>query len=826
MNRSRGTPAVLLAAAVLVCAVAVRAGAATLDLGSTGDQVRVVIDTSKSMCGAACGWQDPPNDPGRLSILSTLLLHDLLKPNPSKAENPDSFAVIPFDNQPWTEVRPPVSRVTPRRAQGMAARAPFIAELGPTALPFDVMNTYYAPNIERALDDLGPPNPATSQTTTRTIVLITDGRSVRPEADAAYLQETLLPRLAATQTRLYVIMFGPDAQVYGAPFFAAIERADAANVRSGVYAQRAFPRPAFLIPSGRDLPGTMIALFSEAFGYQHVPADDFRDKVGTAPVGLNLNRDMAPTEAAIVALRLDPVRLASPAPPRLTLLPPPGGSVNQQQLLTAGVPGGSYALRWELTPSPGRYPLRIEDGGDDLVFVLRPTNLKVYLREHMDPNGTAAGTVSCLDPAAAAQGTFMTMANTECRLDFLIASATGTAGLPPKLKLRYWIRQPRPNGSGAWDLSDAGGNGIPDGQHWDDAAAPGRRYWTSTLFPANQIPWAGDERYTAQVTVEVGLGDKTVAQRGARDPFEVLVYPELAITPDPPAANLQTPAGALAGGESACTDFVLTERPGTSLESAKGSPGFHVQAFVEADRQALEGPLRDAVFTLDGESIAPPGTPGHRTADWSRGRGRTAAELVQRLGAGGAHRFCVTLGPYANGDPAAPPAIAVRFILRHAPYDHFDVIRPFRARALVAPAAGLDGWSLLPFLLLALGLLLAPWLLRPGRALPRDLGYATAPLADPGRFTPRPLPHPHPLRWLLSPRAGRAVTDGRGALLGWITPRDEDLYALRPAAGVRLVDDAGAPLAPAGGGACLVEVRRSYRLDYGEEGLWFRVQFL
>ena len=238
--------------------------AASLDVGSTGDHVRVILDTSKSMCGAACGWQDPPNDPGRLSILSTLLLHDLLKPDPNKAENPDSFAVIPFGQEKWIDGPPPTSQATPRRAKGMAARSAFADELRAARLPFDAMNTYYSPSIEQALNDLPPLTPESSEATTRTIVLITDGRSVLPDADAAYIKDQLLPKLAAMQTRLYVIMFGPDARQYGEAFFRDIEQADADNASAGRYAQRVFPSPAFIVDTGKELPETMIRLFSES----------------------------------------------------------------------------------------------------------------------------------------------------------------------------------------------------------------------------------------------------------------------------------------------------------------------------------------------------------------------------------------------------------------------------------------------------------------------------------------------------------------------------------------------------------------------------------
>ncbi|HYN78882.1 MAG TPA: hypothetical protein VES73_13960, partial [Lamprocystis sp. (in: g-proteobacteria)] len=286
----------LLACGLLLCAGEGAAG--SRDIGSTGDQVRVIIDTSKSMCGPACGWSEPANDPGRLSILSTILLHDLLKPDPNKADHPDSFAVIPFDSQKWTGDQPPSSTVTPRRAKGMAARAQFIDELSATRLPFDAMNTYYAPGIALALKDLPPLSSQDSEAITRTIVLITDGKSVNPEGDKAYIINWLLPALAQQQTRLYVIMFGPEAQQYGQPFFTAIKEADDANVQAGHYARPVFP-DFFIIQTGTELPATMIRLFSESFGYLHLP-EDRKDQIGSKTVGLNLHRSADPAEAVIV----------------------------------------------------------------------------------------------------------------------------------------------------------------------------------------------------------------------------------------------------------------------------------------------------------------------------------------------------------------------------------------------------------------------------------------------------------------------------------------------------------------------------------------------
>jgi hypothetical protein len=818
----------------LLIALVLQAGgawAASLDLGSSGDHVRVILDTSKSMCGAACGWKDPPNDPGRLSILSTLLLHDLLKPDPRKADHPDSFAVIPFGFGKWTGEAPPPSTVTPRRAKGMAARQELMAALGAAQMPFDAMNTYYAPGIVQALADLPPLSSADSLAMTRTIVLITDGQSVNPEADRAYIEQTLLPALAAQQTRLYAILFGPDATQRGEAFFAAIRQTDEANVRAGRYAQHAFPEY-FVVRTGEELPATMIRLFSAAFGYLHLP-EDRQDRVGASPVRLDLHRGVGPTEAAIVALRLDPAGLGTPSPPRQSLSPPPGGSVNLQHLFAAREPGGSYSLRWELKPSPGDYPLRIEDGGEAAVFVLRPTNLTVALREH---GGPGPGVQPDPAPSCFAPGSLVTMADRPCQLDFLVTSAAGTKGIPPKLTLRYWIKQPRPGGRDAWSVNDADGAGIADAHHWEDLTAGGRRYYSQTQFSRSQVPGGADSPYTAHVTVRVDLEHRTVAVRGADDPFEVRVYPRLGIAPQPPAIKLKDPAsGALARNGTACTSFTLTEDFGTRLESAQGTgpaqghPGFNVRAFLSVVGTAAEGPLRDARFTLDGEGIGLQSTQSQPGAAqdhaWSRGRQRVLADLVERNGAGGRHQLCVTLGPYADGDPLRPPGLTLRFILDHPPYDHFEVIRALPVEVLVAKAPGLLWRSALPFLLL---LAVPPLvlLLRPRYALPPDLGYATAGTATPEDFAARQLPPPHPLGLLLGRRAERAVLDSQGRRWGWVRPDAEGLYALRLASGVGITDRTGAEVAPGPSGLYLLPVHQPYRLNNGEEGLWLRLQFL
>ncbi|HYN77412.1 MAG TPA: hypothetical protein VES73_06440, partial [Lamprocystis sp. (in: g-proteobacteria)] len=500
--------------------------------------------------------------------------------------------------------------------------------------------------------------------------------------------------------------------------------------------------------------------------------------------------------------------------------PPSGRPLMKQHLLEAIEPGGSYSLRWELTPSPGEYQLRIENGSDESVFVLRPTNLTVALREH----GEGPGTPPTSTPPCLAPGAFVTMADRPCLLDFLVTSAAGTPGIPARLKVTYWMKQPRPGGLAPWNINDADGTGIAVDHTWDDPVAGGRRYWSQTLFTKNQVPTAETEPYSAHVTAAVDLQNKTVAMRGADDPFEVLVYPRLGIVPEPRGGTIKNQSsGALERGERACTRFILKEDFGTRIESAKGNPGFNVRAYLVAEQGLIDGALRDTQFTLDGEGIGFQSAPPQAGWAWSQSKQRSIDALVRRVDRGGEHELCVTLGPYADGDPLQPPALRVKFILDHAPYDHFDVIGDFQARVLIAKAQGLSWSALAPFLLLAAGLLLA-LLLHQRLALPNDLGYAIATPTDPRHFLPQPLPAAHPLR-LLFGRAERQLVDRQGGLLGWVRPQDEALYALRPAPGVTVSDHDGAGIEPQRAGIYLLQVRTAYRLDRGGDHLWLRMQF-
>jgi hypothetical protein len=805
----------------------------SLTVGSTGDHVRVIIDTSRTMCGAACGWtKGPAQDPGRLAILSTILLHDLLKIDPDKADLRDSFGVIPFRDVPWTSGSPPVNDQTFRYSRGMkpSGRQQFLAEL--EAIPFDSWHTHYSSSIERALADLPGLAEIDHPATTRTIVLITDGLPNHPDLDASYIKDTLLPKLAQKQTRLYVLMFGSEATTKGKAFFQDIKQRDEDNVTNGLYPQHAFPNY-YVEADGRRLPEKMIDLFGESFGYVHFPAKDRIDPAGAAEHRLDLDANVEAPEAVIVALRLDPQGLSSPQPPNQRLKPPPGGNLSSD-LFSAVETGGSYSLRWESKPSKGDYLFSIENGTDESVFVLRPTNLTVDLRGHVEKNPN----VKPPYPSCFPEGSLVTMADQTCTLDFLIRSGSGSAagisGIPAILGVRYFLEQPNPSGGEAWHINDERGVAIGANDQFDHPPSAGRRYWSVTQFTKNQI----DETkpYKAHAMVHVTLGTRMVAARLHKDPFEITVWPKLGLTPSPSlgAVKNQKTGTALKRGESDCTRFHLEEDYGTMLESAQGlQPGYDLRAFLQADQQVINGAaLKDAVFTLKsadrqkGGSIGFAGVASQQSLTWASGQRLELEQIVHRNGVGGEFDLCVTLGPHADGDPQYPADLSVHFVLDEEPYGHFDVIKPFRAQVHVDRHPGLSPWSVLPFLLLLLGLLAALMLLRPRFALPKDLGYGLATMANPHRFQARRLPSASPWKLLFSRKAERVVTDRDGELLGWVRPEDDELYGLRPAPGVEVVDAGGKVLEPGRGGVTLLQVHQAYRLRHGSGDLMFRTEYL
>jgi hypothetical protein len=824
------------------------------------NHVRVILDTSGSMKG---GYNDPdtgqfvqPNDPGRLAVLSTVLLLDLVKPQLGKGKYlSGSFAVLPFDhNLNWTGIsNPPTVPVKFLRLLGSEPqdRTQFITKLSESSMPRNAQHTFYAPYIAKALQDLPTPHPQDSEATTRTIVLITDGVSENEPGDKAYIADTLLEEMHKKKTRLYVIFFSPDPArlSQGKAFFNDIRQADQANIDQGKYKEPVFPEGAFPVQRGDELPGAMVRLFSRAYGYVHDEQDDQWTNVGANAIHPDLAKTYNPEEAVVVALRLSASGLP-PNPPVQDLHGPGGAYVNKAPPRTASELGGSFSAVWVESPVSQNHSLGITDGIADYVFVLRPTRLKIALREYLSPPA-APQNRSCFDPMSVAQALsqgqerFETMANTECWIDFLVSSAAGNAqGLPQNLKLTFWVKE-RLGTSKFRFIGSEDGTAIP-GPNKRPITTPqqeGQRFYYWTNFKEDKRPpGSAPRKFKAEVTVHVDLGDATVAYRGDDNPFRVDVYPLVAVEPDPREQPIPPTTSALQREESGETVFNLKEIGNGIVEGVHvnkadpfGDHDYMVQAYLtgrDANGNPQPGPppeLKGATFELDGRSICFEQGGAASGCDWDQAVALKREQLVCRgiectLTQPFVHRLAVRIGKHDNGDPLNPAVIDVHFRLRHPPYDHFRVIRSFGAKIYVAKQ-NFDPWALLPFLLLLLGLLAALMLLRPRFALPKDLGYGLATMANPHRFQARRLPSASPWKLLFSRKAERVATDRDGELLGWVRPEDDELYGLRPAPGVEVVDARGKVLEPESG-VTLLQVHQAYRLRRSSGDLMFRMAYL
>lgn len=818
------------------------------------NHVRVILDTSASMKGYG---NNPANDPGRLAVLSTVLLHDLVKPQIGKSQYlSGSFAVIPFAHSlNWTSSgNPPVVSIGLHRLLGSEAtdRAKFINGLSEDSMPRTALHTFYAPYIAKALQDIPAPAPQDSEATTRTIVLITDGLTENAAGDKAYMSNTLLEQMHQTKTRLYVLFFASDPVLLrqGEAFFEEIWQADQANISQGKYKDPVFPERAFAVQRGDALPGAMVRLFSRAYGYVHEPDDQKRNVSANPPAKLDLAKTYNPEEAVVVALRLSFSGIG-PNPPTQDIRGPGGSYINTQAPRPAGELGGSFSAVWVEQPVPQLHELAITDGAADYVFVLRPTKLRVDLREFL-PLPSAPQNRPCFDSATVAQALsqgqerFETMANTECWIDFLVGSAAGNAqGLPQNLKVTFRVKERL----GAGDFRGIGsvdGTAVP-GANKRPITNPqqeGQRFYYWTNFEDKRPSGSAPRKFKAEVTVHVNLGDATVAFRGDDNPFRVDVYPLIAVEPDPPEQPIPMSASALQRDESAETVFNLKEIGDGIVEGVHvnkadpfGDHDYMLQAYLagrDANGNPQPGPplaLKGATFELDGKTICFEQGGAASSCDWDQAVALKRNQLFCRgsdctLAQPFVHKLAVKTGKHDSGDPLNPAVIDVHFRLRHPPYDHFRVIRPFAAKVYVAEHPGLSLWALLPFLLLLLGLLAPLTLLRPRFALPKDLSYGLATTANPHNFKARRLPSASPMDLMFSRKAERVVTDRDGELLGWIRPTDDELYSLRTAPGVDVVDAQGKVLESKDSGVTLLQVRQAYRLRRGIGDLMFRMEYL
>lgn len=739
---------------------------------SADGHVRVVLDLSKSML---------KNDPGRMALLSTVLLHDLARPNSTRG---DTFKVIPFAKD-WNWKDPADSPPTGNRPQIAALhekRADFEKQV--LGLGYDAGMTYFYPGLLEAVTDLERTDGSISDV--RAIVLVTDGVPEKPTRDRELqlIQEQIGPRLEKAGIRLYVLAFGTEA--FGNQDFFRRITTSASGLPLG---------EPFFDPQGRELLDNMLTIFSRTFGYsrgalQRLP--------GVAEV--DLEGSITP-EASVAVVLADQPRTE----PSLLLTPPQGGAKSSPDgVRSAAADGGGYSLQWVLSPSAGRYGLDT-NAVRGSVAVLRPVRLALEVL-----------------PAPPLKQTERAIAQTPLPLRIRVRWPNGAPGAPGPVDLSFRAVFGRTrDGKGRTDFSWKGDFAAPPAGT-GQATAQGRVYSIVAEFPRH--PEHPEQLYPGYIEVFARSGDKVVGSLDGDRAHRVEVHPLLALTPVPLSSYARRPNSPqqdLRRREQGCSDVRLEVSAGRLPHPDK--PQYPLRAVLTAaDPAVFDHELRRASFTLDGQRLDIEGRPrkDQDQGPWSKSKMLKPADLLKT------HRLCVRIGRPTRGNPAAQVSLA--FTLQEDPYDDFGVVKPHALKVPVAEPSFVERWqSLLLTGLALLGLLALIWYTRPRPGFPDDLVYAVgredAPAAT---LVPRPLDEGSPIPRLLGLVAERPViASAEDRLLGRVRPVDEELYQMRPARGFRIEPVGREEPIPMRRGLATVAARRLYRLR-GEDGSYlFRMEY-
>ena len=719
------------------------------------------------------------NDPGRLAILSTLLLFDLTRPNPTVG---DSFEVIPFaPDWHWTDVNaPPPTGTGPRIPARLDQRQDLVRRLD--ALQYDARATYFYPGLLAAIQDLE--QTGGSAYDVRTIVLVTDGvpMSLTREKELQQIKTELSPRLSQHGIRLYILAFGGEAD-QNRDFFGKIVRAPDGTAL-GEY---------FVDPQGHDLLTYMLQIFSGSFGFT---ADTAHRLPGTST--LDLDAATTPEKVAVVVL----CSRAQP-PPRLRLSPPTGGAVNAPEgVRSASKPGGGYSLSWVLSPTPGDYGLD-SDAIPGSVALLRPTRLTLEIL-----------------PSPPHRQSERAIAKTPFPLRVRVKSPTGAMGDPGAVDLSLRTLGTR----------TAGSTGVPDYSWKSDLTAPppgagmvtpeGRVY---EIVPEWREDAENPERtYAGYLEVEARRGGAVVGSLIAEHAHRVDVHPLLSIAPFPLSSYLAKGAasGALGRRDQACTRFKLTLNAGRLPHP--DVPQYPVRAaLTSTDPAVLDRELNRAVFTLDGQLLDFASRPSAQPGGWSLGRTLDGKELL------GDHELCLRVGKPAAGDPNHPVELSVVFTLQEDPYDDFGVIQPHAVKVQIAPPTFFEKWQIVLLTALALLAVLGVlWYLRDRPDFPKDLHYA---LIREGSLSPlvaQPMEETTSISRLLGLAAERpVVAPGEDRLLGRVRAIDNELYQFRPTRGMTIEPVGHEETITVRRGLATLAVHRTYRLRSSHGSYLFRLEY-
>lgn len=726
--------------------------------------VRVVLDLSQSM---------RQNDSGHMALLSTILLRDLVRPNPTLGE---SFEVIPFDRDwKWAPHGTPPVSTQPRIKAEMGRRAEFVNAI--SALPYDARMTYFYPGLLAALQDLQQVRGGAADT--RTIVLVTDGvpeQATRDE-ELQRIQSELGPRLEKNNIRLYVLAFGREAD-QNRPFFEAI-----------VHSPGGTPLGEFFVdPNGSRLLDYMLQIFARSFGFS---PDTAHALPGTTAV--DLEKHNTPKRVAVTVFS------PNPQPPQLRLAPPAGGIVNDPEgVESAGVSGGSYSIEWVLQPNPGDYALAT-DAASGSVAMLRPTDVKIEI-EPMPPHKQAERTI----------------AGTPLPMRVIVSPANGAIGDPGEVELSFRTVGERTNQAATGTPGYAWEGEIASPASNAGTAGPrGRVYEIVAEF--REDPENPTKMYAGYIEITARRGEAIVGSLTGQHAHRVEVHPHLSIAPLPLSAYASS--NALERGQRACTQFTFNINGGQLPHP--GSAKYPIRAMlVASDPAALDHELRRTSFDLDGLPLQFDGQSVPQSGEWFKGRLLSQTELLSP------HNLCVHLGRPTQGDPSKPLELTLVTTLVEVPYDDFKIIQPFGLKMLIAQPTLFDKWRIAVVTGAALLLLFALlWYLRDRPELPPDLGYAIGRDGANAPLMPRALEERSGLAKLLG-RLGesRVTAPGEDATLGNVRPVRDALFKLRIARGVR-VEPVGHEAITMQRRLATLSVQRLYRLQSKHGTYLFRLEY-
>jgi hypothetical protein len=705
----------------------------------SAEHVRVVLDLSGSLLA---------NDRGRLAILSTILLRDLVNPNTTLG---DTFEVLPFpEGWQWNDPNDPPPAANRDRIKA-DFRAPELFAREVRALRYkNNLQTYFYPGIKASVDDLkslgGPRD-------TRVIVLITDG--VPPERFQERERELiqgLWPEMQSNGIYLYVLTFSEEATKNKAFFEEAMVPLVAGRRLGDV----------FVDADGRRLLTTMLRIFSQSFGYTF-------EEPRSNPSQIDLEDGTSPDRVAVVgllkgsgALHLG-LHTASGDPP----------NTDGDQRLGREI-GASFVVSWVLSPDPGPHRVDVSDPAAEVV-VLRPAPL-----------------ILTVVPWKGSE-IHQAMAGREMSIGCLLKSPAGRDP-GPGIHLQYVPLGPEDSsGEAAWIENTFGPHRDPNSLI---VAPEGRTYRLRLKFPEN--PDGRGLPYTGKVQVRALRGAAMVGSLPRGHPMDV--HPYLDLRPTPPSRMAE--GEPLGRGDEGCAEFRI-DVEGTLPKQLR------IQAVLDksVDPGIRQDQLRAAVFTLDDSPLRFEDSSPQHQEGWFDGKelggsdfgdshricvtaGRprnTDKSPVLELSL----RFSVLGDPYSEFVKIRPFTFQVQ-MRRPGP---LEAMRPLLS-------------FVIPLGLMAIFL----WYGRSRPDIPPDLQVAVAHARAPGSGSTQPLGKPWFLPYVLGFTAERPIRIEDMGTVAWVKPVTEDLFRLRVSRKASLLDSTGERDATGGRRTAAVRVRDPYIL--------------